>query len=222
MMVFAALPLAFVLFGGTALSGTPSLSEELAFTLWRSTLRHGRWSLYLAGFLSQAVGTAASLVAQLTLMLMLFVFRSNVVFLLCFLAWVTIEEVSKVYIGWSLSQRPDLDVGGPRTLVAVCIVSAIGFWCFELITKIVFLLPAISSAGGLIAVGAAGMLSGFLPLLALSLAAHIVLTSIAAVGVVQGTRQAVIAYLATSSLFHLVFNMYVLGVMDELMASLVA
>ena len=66
------------------------------------------------------------------------------------------------------------------------------------------------------------MLSGFLPLLALSLAAHIVLTSIAAVGVVQGTRQAVIAYLATSSLFHLVFNMYVLGVMDELMASLVA
>ncbi|MDP6626673.1 MAG: ABC transporter permease [Methanopyri archaeon] len=211
MLVIAALPLALVLFGGSALSGTPSLSEELAFTLWRSTVRHGRWTLYLAGFLSQAVGAAASLVAQLALMLMLFVFRSYVAFLVCLLAWVTIEEVSKVYVGWSLRQRPDLDVGGKRTIVTVCIISALGFWCFELVTKIVFLLPAISSAGGLIAVGTAGMLSGYMRLLALSSVAHIVLTSIAAIGVVQGTRQAVVGYIAASSLLHLAFNMWMLS-----------
>ncbi len=211
MLVLAALPLALVLFGGSALSGTPSLSEEIAFTLWRSTVHHGRWTLYLAGFLSQAVGVAASLIAQLALMLMLFVFRSYVAFLVCLLAWVTIEEVSKVYIGWSLRQRYDLDVGGKRTIVTVCIISALGFWCFELVTKIVFLLPAISSAGGLIAVGAAGMLGGYMRLLALSSVAHIVLTSIAAIGVVQGTKQAFVGYIAASSLLHLVFNMWVLG-----------
>ena len=211
MLVLAALPLALVLFGGSALSGTPSLAEELAFTLWRSTVRHGRWTLYLACFLSQAVGAAASLVVQLALMLMLFVFRSYVAFLVCLLTWVTIEEVSKIYVGWSLRQRPELDVGGKRTIVTMCIISALGFWCFELVTKIVFLLPAISSAGGLIAVGTAGMLGGYMRLLALSSVAHIVLTSIATIGVVQGTRQAVVGYIAASSLLHLAFNVWVLG-----------